>query len=60
MHKYCLHVALQGGDINYSIVNRRKGDPDKLFSLSNNFLNYRNEYSDLDTIISSMWDIYKN
>lgn len=45
--------------IDYSIVNRREGDPDKLFASSNNILNYNNKYSDLDTIISSMWDIYK-
>tara|TARA_Y100001970_G_scaffold132804_1_gene163893 strand:+ start:235 stop:1182 length:948 start_codon:yes stop_codon:yes gene_type:complete len=47
-------------EINYSIVNRREGDPDKLFASSNNILNYRNEHSDLDTIISSMWEVYKD
>ena len=46
--------------IKYSIVGRREGDPDKLFASSNNVLNYNNKYSDLDTIISSMWNIYKN
>ena len=47
-------------EIKYSIIDRREGDPDKLFASSNNILNYNNQYSDLDTIISSMWDIYKN
>jgi len=47
-------------EIKYSIIDRREGDPDKLFASSNNVLDYSNKYSDLDTIISSMWDIYKN
>ena len=47
-------------EIKYSIVERREGDPDKLFASSNNILNYSNKYSDLETIISSMWNIYKN
>jgi len=47
-------------EIKYSIIDRREGDPDKLFASSNNILNYSNKYSDLDTIINSMWDIYKN
>ena len=47
-------------EIKKTIVDRREGDPDKLFASSNNLLNYSNKYSDLDTIISSMWDIYKN
>ena len=46
-------------EIKYSIVGRREGDPDKLFASSNNLLNYNNKYSELETIISSMWDIYK-
>tara|TARA_Y100001970_G_C14147247_1_gene810570 strand:- start:358 stop:1311 length:954 start_codon:yes stop_codon:yes gene_type:complete len=46
-------------EINYSIVDRREGDPDKLFASSNNILNYSNRYSDLETIISSMWEVYK-
>ena len=46
-------------EIKYSIVGRRDGDPDKLFASSNNLLNYNNKYSELETIISSMWDIYK-
>ena len=53
------HPKMIGKEINYKIVERRSGDPDKLYSLSNNILNYKNKYSDLDTIISSMWDIYR-
>jgi len=46
--------------INYSFVDRREGDPDKLYASSNNTLNHNNKYSDLNTIISSMWNIYKD
>ena len=46
--------------INYSFADRREGDPGKLYASSNNALNYNNKYSDLDTIISSMWNIYKD
>ena len=46
--------------INYSFVDRREGDPDKLYASSNNTLNHNNKYSDLDTIIRSMWNIYKD
>ena len=51
--------SITGKKINYKIIERRSGDPDKLYSSSNNILNYKNKYSDLDTIISSMWDIYR-
>ena len=47
-------------EIKYSIVDRREGDPDKLFASSNGTLNYSNKYSDLETIINSMWKIYKD
>ena len=47
-------------EIKYSIIDRREGDPDKLFASSNNVLNYNNKHSDLETIIRSMWEIYKN
>ena len=47
-------------EIKYSIIDRRDGDPDKLFASSNDILNYSNKYSDLETIIRSMWEIYKN
>ena len=50
---------ITGKEINYSISDRRAGDPDKLYSSSNNILGYKNKYSSLDTIIESMWNIYK-
>ena len=50
---------ITGVDIKYDIVDRRPGDPDKLYAQSNNNLNYINQYSDLETIIKSMWNIYK-
>jgi len=30
-----------------------------LYAKSNNILNYSNKYSDLKTIIKSMWEVYK-
>ena len=50
---------ITGKQINYSITDRRPGDPDSLYAKSNNVLNFENKYSDLETIISSMWDVYK-
>ena len=44
--------------INYSFGNRRIGDPESLYANSNNILNYSNHYSDLSTIVKSMWDVY--
>ena len=46
-------------NINYIITKRRNGDPDSLFAKSNDILNYKNKYSNLDNIISSMWKIYQ-
>tara|TARA_B100001250_G_scaffold160066_1_gene137497 strand:+ start:1271 stop:2218 length:948 start_codon:yes stop_codon:yes gene_type:complete len=46
-------------EIKYSITNRREGDCPKIYASSNNLLNYKNKFSDLDTIINSMWSIYK-
>ena len=45
--------------INYKIVSRRKGDPDSIYASSNNILEYENQFSDLDSIINSTWNIYK-
>ena len=45
--------------INYIISKRRLGDPAILYSNSNNILNYQNQYSDLETIIKTTWDVYK-
>ena len=49
-----------GKQINYSITDRRPGDPDSLYAKSNNLLSFENKYSDLETIINSMWNIYKS
>ena len=46
--------------IHYIIDKRREGDPDKLYASSNNILNHQNQYSDLETIIKSMWKVYRN
>jgi len=46
--------------INYSFVGRRDGDPDKLYASSNNILKYNNKYSDLDNIIKTTWNMYKD
>ena len=54
-----LSKKITGKNINYSIVERRAGDPAALYAKSNNELNFKNKHSDLETIISSMWDIYK-
>ena len=48
--------------INFEVIDRRAGDPGKLYSNSlraNDLLNWKPKFSDLSTIIQSMWDIYK-
>ena len=45
--------------INYTISKRRPGDPGSVYATSNNILNYKNEYSNLETIIRTTWDVYK-
>ena len=45
--------------IDYKISKRRPGDPDALYAISNNILNYKNQYSDLETIIRTTWNLYK-
>ncbi len=54
-----LAEKITGKQINYNIVERRPGDPSSLYAKSNNELNFKNKYSDLETIINSMWDVYK-
>ena len=54
-----LAKRITGKEINYSIVERRAGDQSALYANSNNELNFKNKYSDLETIISSMWNVYK-
>ena len=50
-----------GNDISYKVVDRRPGDPAKLVALSNLAkvkINWESEYSDIETILKSMWEIY--
>ena len=48
--------------INYDIVNKREGDPPKVIASSNiahDKLGWEPQFSDLETILQSMWNIYK-
>ena len=50
-----------GKNINYKIIDRRPGDPAELIAVSklaNEYLNWKCNYSDIKTILQSMWDIY--
>lgn len=53
---------ITGKEIPYQIVSRRDGDPAKVvasFAKANKMLNWDTKYSDLKTILSTMWNIYK-
>jgi UDP-glucose 4-epimerase len=53
---------ISGKKIAYEFVDRRLGDPPELYSQSisaNKLLNWYPEYSDLKTILESMWQVYK-
>ncbi len=53
---------ITGKDIPYEIIGRREGDPDTVvasFAKANKILNWEAKYSDLETILSTMWNIYK-
>jgi UDP-glucose 4-epimerase len=48
-------------NIPYEIVNRRPGDPEKLFAKSHDaedLLNWKPSYSNLETLLKSMWEMY--
>ena len=50
-----------GKNINYKIIDQRPGDPAELIAVSklaNEYLNWECNYSDIKTILQSMWDIY--
>jgi len=50
-----------GKKINYAIVDRRPGDPAELIATSkqaNKMLNWTPQFSDLNTILKSMWNVY--
>tara|TARA_Y100001970_G_C14116199_1_gene793710 strand:- start:204 stop:1175 length:972 start_codon:yes stop_codon:yes gene_type:complete len=58
-----LAEKITGKKIDYRITNRRKGDPPILISKSNKaleILNWEPKYSSLDSILTSMWEQYKN
>ncbi|NHZ87146.1 MAG: UDP-glucose 4-epimerase GalE [Planctomycetia bacterium] len=53
---------ITGREIPYKIIGRRDGDPDTVvasFAKANRILNWKAKYSDLETILSTMWNIYK-
>jgi len=53
-------INISNKEISYEITGRRSGDTGALYAKSNNILGYENKYSDLDTIIKTTWDLYKN
>lgn len=53
---------ISGKDIPSEIVGRRAGDPATLYATSKNaleILNWKAEFSDVETLIQSTWEIYK-
>ncbi|MDR2094628.1 MAG: UDP-glucose 4-epimerase GalE [Treponema sp.] len=54
---------ISGRPIPFQIVSRRAGDPAKLTAsagLAKEILGWQARYSDMDTIIRTSWDIYRN
>ena len=52
-----------GENINYKIIERRPGDPAELIAVSklaNEYLEWECKYSDIKTILQSMWNVYSN
>ena len=52
---------ITGKKVNYNIVERRPGDPAELIAVSKlakNMIGWECEYSDMTTILQSMWEIY--
>ena len=57
-----LAEKLSGNKINYRIANKRDGDLPALIAsskLAYDKLNWKPKYSEIDTILDSMWNIYK-
>ena len=53
---------ITGKEIPYHIIGRRDGDPDTVVASckkANKLLNWNARYSDLETILSTMWNIYR-
>jgi len=54
---------ISGQNITFDIVERRPGDPAELVATSKlafDLLGWEPKYSSLETLLSSMWNIYKN
>jgi UDP-glucose 4-epimerase len=52
---------ITGKTVQHQIVERRPGDPDELFAKSHSaedLLNWKPQYSDLETLLNSMWKMY--
>ena len=52
---------ITGKEVNYNIVERRPGDPAELVAVSklaHNMIDWECEYSDIKTILQSMWEVY--
>ena len=50
-----------GKNIQYKIIERRLGDPSKLIAVSRlakEYLNWECKYSDINSILQSMWNVY--
>ncbi len=54
---------ITGKAIPYTVIDRRPGDPPELYASSNRafrLLGWKPKYSELDTIIKTMWAIYRS
>jgi len=59
-----IHAAkkITGKSIPYTVTDRRAGDPPELYASSNQafqLLGWKPEFSDLNTILKTMWNIYQ-
>ena len=55
--------TVTGNDIPYQIVDRRLGDPAELVAkstLAHEMINWECKYSNINTILESMWNVYNN
>ena len=54
---------ITGKKVNYNIVEKRPGDTSELIAVSKlakNMIGWECEYSDMQTILQSMWKIYSS
>jgi len=57
-----LAKEISGKDIPFDIVDRRPGDPAKLYAVTNRAfesLNWEAKYSDLKTLLETTWKVYQ-